>query len=314
LFLRSDQGEFILLREDHNNAQDRWSEHGLGHLLNPTDIQSDDRDWIAQAWIDMMLRAQSKPTKRSPFHDSPAVSRITISSPSVMRPFVQLNIGKDYCNQIKPFNFLLTVQVNKLGHPVGGDPERFRLIAPYELNPKRWLKNDWIDQYSGDKYRIITTGPHGTRRAARVKTYGEVLNEYEFHPEAKCADAQGKVCGKQTVGLLQRRHIQVARIRYIGKESNSLEEVDAGLVHSEQTVYTEYIDPRRDEWQAEILPAMKRVPLTVLQKESGFCRRMLMKARAGITRPHRKNRERLAAILRQFGLLNGLKDSSDAPL
>jgi hypothetical protein len=29
-------------------------------------------------------------------------------------------------------------------------------------------------------------------------------------------------------------------IRYIGKESNSLEEVDAGLFHSPENVYTEY--------------------------------------------------------------------------
>jgi hypothetical protein len=72
--------------------------------------------------------------------------------------------------------------------------------------------------------------------------------ECEFHPEAKCSDVDGNACGKQTVGLLQRRHIEIAQIKYIGKESNSLEEVDAGLVHSAQNVYTEYVDPRRDEW------------------------------------------------------------------
>ena len=46
---------------------------------------------------------------------------------------------------------------------------------------------------------------------------------------------------------MQRRHIRIDQIKYIGKESNSLEEVDAGLVHSEQNVYTEFPDPRRDE-------------------------------------------------------------------
>jgi hypothetical protein len=76
-----------------------------------------------------------------------------------------------------------------------------------------------------------------------VKTYGDVLQEYEFHPEAKCADAKGDACGEQSVGLLQRRHIQVGQIKYIGKESNNLEAVEAGLVHSPQNVYTEYTDP-----------------------------------------------------------------------
>jgi hypothetical protein len=43
---------------------------------------------------------------------------------------------------------------------------------------------------------------HGDRRTARVKTYGDVIHEYEFHAESKCADINSKPCGKQTVGLL----------------------------------------------------------------------------------------------------------------
>src|ERR1700733_11835711 len=56
-------------------------------------------------------------------------------------------------------------------------------------------------------------------------------------PEAKCADAKGHACEKQTIGLLQRRHIQVTQIKYIGKESNNLEEVESGLVQSARNVY-----------------------------------------------------------------------------
>jgi len=51
-------------------------------------------------------------------------------------------------------------------------------------------------------------------------------------------------CDKQTVGLLLRRHIKIDQIKYIGKESNNLEEVEAGLEHSKQNIYTEYPDPR----------------------------------------------------------------------
>jgi len=64
------------------------------------------------------------------------------------------------------------------------------------------------------------------------------VTEYEFHPEAKCADVSGNTCEKQTVGLLQRRHIKVDLIKCIGKESNSLETVDEGLEHSATNVYT----------------------------------------------------------------------------
>lgn len=218
-----------------------------------------------------------------------------------MKPFDGLNAGKKYADQIKPFNFLQSCHIIQLGHPIETDPERFHLVAPYESDPKKWLQADWFDQYSGERYRITTAGHHGTRDTARVKTYGDVLREHEFHPEAKCADANGNPCGKQTIGLLQRRHIRIEQIKYIGKESNSLEDVESGLVHSAHSIYTEYSDPRRDEWQTKILPALKKVSLNVLVKMSGISRRELKYVRAGRSRPHRKNRDMLASIVRRLG-------------
>jgi len=76
-----------------------------------------------------------------------------------------------------------------------------------------------------------------------VKTFADVVAEYEFHPESKCADVFGEPCQKQTTGVLQRRHVQIDLIKCIGKESNSLESVDEGLEHSEKNVYTLYDDP-----------------------------------------------------------------------
>lgn len=278
----------------------KHSEHGLGHLLNPTDPESADRDWIAQVWRNLVRRALSLPTQSLGFEDLPAIGRVTVGSPAVMRPLSSLNKGKAYPDQIKPFNFLRTCHVKQLGHPIGVDPERFHLIGPYEPDPRKWLKIDWIDQYTGKHYRITTAG-HPTRLTARVKTYGEILREYEFHPESKCADANGNPCGKRTVGLLQRRHVRIDQIRYIGKESNRLEDVESALIHSPEDVYTEYADPRRDEWETKIRPALKKVPLSVLVKMSGLSRRTVMKARAGCTRPHPRNRELLTSIIRPLG-------------
>jgi hypothetical protein len=133
----------------------------------------------------------------------------------------------------------------------------------------------WIDQYSGKKYSITTDADHGSRTAARVKTYGEVAREYEFHPESKCADAEGNPWDKPTIGLLQRRHVRIDLIRYIGKESNRLEDVDAGLIHSDYGVYTEYTDPKRDEWTLKILPALKQIPAANLLKACGMSRSAL---------------------------------------
>ena len=71
------------------------------------------------------------------------------------------------------------------------------------------------------------------------------------HPEAKCADPSGAPCSKQSIGLLGRRHVAIDSIIYIGKESNRLEEVKEQSLLDPDAVYTEYPDPRRNEWGHE---------------------------------------------------------------
>jgi hypothetical protein len=304
LFLSDkEDGEPTLLRDGVNNNDDRWSQHGLGHLLNPTDLTSEDRQWIAHVWLDIVRRAMGLAGKSLVFESLPAVGRITISSPAVLKPLARLNVGKKYVDQLKPFNFLLTCHVRRAGHPTGReiDQKHFHLVAPYESDPSKWSTIPWIDQYTGNQHAIMTAGNHGTRNAARVKTYNEVVREYEFHAESKCADISGNTCDKQTVGLLQRRHVQIDCIKYIGKESNSLEEVEAGIVHAEQNVYTEYPDPRRDEWLTRLLPALKVARLADLIIETGMSKRALLDLRAGRSRPHAKN---LAVIRRALQKLN----------
>jgi hypothetical protein len=228
---------------------------------------------------------------------------VTITSPKKMRSLAKLNLGKKYGDRLKPFNFLLSCHVKQFGHPPGIDPEKFHLVAPYESDPTRWVEMPWIDQYTGKHYQITTEGFHGSRFVARVKTYGDVLREYEFHPGSKSADAKGKPSGRQTIGLLQRRHIRVGQIIYIGKESNSLEEIESGTIHSAQSVYTEYPDPRRDEWQTKIVPALKKLPIAAIMHLSGKSRSMLVRALAGRSRPRPKNRQLLASIVHRLGML-----------
>jgi hypothetical protein len=117
------------------------------------------------------------------------------------------------------------------------------------------------------------------------------------------ADARGEPCGKQTVGLPQRRHVRIDRLIPIGKESNNLEEVEAGLVHSAENAHTVYPDPRRDEWQTKILPGLKKIPLPLLVKLSGMSRSALIEIRAGRSRAHRKNQTLLESIAQEIGKL-----------
>jgi hypothetical protein len=303
LFTLDENGEPVMLRKEANNITDRWSQHGLGHLLNPTDTNSSDRDWVGQVWLNMLRRAYRLPTPKLKFEAVPAAGRVSVGSPAAMRCFSSFNAGKSYLHQIKPFNFVLTCQVKQLGHPPGVDPQHFHLIAAYDGNAERWVETDWIDQYTSNLFRITTQGHHGSRETARVKTYGEMLREYEFHPEAKCADGEGSACERPTMGLLQRRHIQIALIKYIGKESNAIEDVEAGMVHAAESVYTEYCDPKRDEWSTKILPVLQKTPLSILVKETGFSRRALIYLRMGTSRPRRKTWERIALILRNLSLI-----------
>jgi hypothetical protein len=305
LFLYDHDGEPVLLRKGANSKDDHWSEHGLGHLLNP--IDPEDRDWISQVWNDIVHRALGFPAPELAFADSPAVGRVTIGSPVIMKRLEKLNDGKKYADQIKPFNFLLTSHVMPFGHPPGIDPERFQLIAPYESDSRKWRKMEWIDQYSGERYRISTAGHYVSRQTARVKTYGDVLSEYEFHPESKCADSSGNTCDKETIGLLQRRHIRIQKITYIGKESNKIEDVQSALIHSAQDVYTEYPNPRRDEWTTKYVPALerakKKTSLTNVASQIGISRRELIEWLAGRSRPHPKNQERIVTALEKLGLV-----------
>lgn len=305
LFLKPKTGKPQLLREGVNNKKDRWSRHGLGHLLNPSDPEASDRNWTGAVWDLIVRRSLGLKVRNLKFAHLPAIGRTTVSTPTLMKCLESLNAGKPYSDQIKPFNFLQTCHVNPFGHPNGVNAEKFHLISPYDPDPRKWLEKEWIDQHTGKRFRITTRGHCGSQQTARVKTYGDVVTEYEFHPEAKCADGSGEACQRQTIGLLQRRHVKIDQIKCIGKESNSLEDVDAGLLHSEKNAYTEYVDPKRDEWTTKIQPALKKVSLSVLVRECGerLSRRELIELRAGRSRPHRKTQELLVQVLKDLALL-----------
>jgi hypothetical protein len=124
--------------------------------------------------------------------------------------------------------------------------------------------------------------------------------EYEHHSESKCSDKHGTICDGQTRRLLYRRHIKIGDIILIGKESNNLEEVDAGREHSLENVYTVYSDPTRDSWERLIMPKLMKIPLSRLIAETGLSRRMLIKARTGQVRPHPRNQSILADAVQQL--------------
>ena len=89
---------------------------------------------------------------------------------------------------------------------------------------------------------------------------------------------------------------------FIGKESNKLEEVEEGSVPDAGDVYTEYPDPRRDEWKTKWLPMLRATPVPTLS-DQGVSRATIYAARAG-RELYGRTKDRLIAALRHVGGLS----------
>lgn len=126
----------------------KFSEHGLGHLLNPLDPDNltdhgGKKAWVAEIWHHI-LNNMNEPD----WFRHLAVSRFTATNPRLMAAFEtrdepkaikggQHDDGKTYRDQIKPFGFILAAHLPP-GTP--GDP---RLVAPYHADPRTWTELIW---------------------------------------------------------------------------------------------------------------------------------------------------------------------------
>jgi len=284
------------LEPDGRPVLRKWSEHGLGHLLNPVHPEDSDRDWIRALWEGIIAEAQGRPWEWPGWLNRPALGRITVSTPSLLRLFDALNRGKAYSEQIKPFNFLLTFFVAPFGHPERADPSRFQLVAPWNLDPTQWLKLICTDRYSGRRFKITTAGATGGDGVVRVKTYANELAEYKVHPELKNLGSDGRPCVRDTVGLLRPRPVAAISITYIGKESNRLDEVEAGIVHDPEEILTEYRDPRLDPWQALVLPVLRDRSGREISEALRLHPTTVKRVRAGRSAPRPEHRAALIAL------------------
>jgi hypothetical protein len=101
--------------------------------------------------------------------------------------------GKDkpYPERVKPFNFLGHAMPKPLrALPDGVAPDRFCLVAP-----------------AGERRRFVNRhDPKGAVYTAGVeftpKTYADLIEAYDRHPERKFAGPDGRPCQEQTRGLL----------------------------------------------------------------------------------------------------------------
>jgi len=272
------------------------SEHGLGHFLNPTDPGSEDREWIQALWRIIIQKAHGKEVDPLYWINRPTAVQTTVTSTPVLRAFRHLNEGRPYVDQIKPFNFMLTATGAKppAGIPLG---EPFRLIGPYESDPKRWEKTEWIDVHHPEAGPYAITTREGRPGRARIDTFADVLAKYETHPESKSLGPDGEPCGRSTVGLLGRRSVTVGKIVLIGKESNRLDERSRGelTVGDLDERITTYDD--HDEWHRLVLPRLRVIGANGVADAVGMSERRVRDVLAGRALPHARHRE----VLRTLG-------------
>jgi len=194
--------------EDVRDVRDirikKYSSHGLGHLL---DIDEE------AVWEDI-LAIHYEPSRReeilAKYDGQPAVSRMTISKASLHKRLATLNKGKPYDHQVKPSNFVLVGTAHRKD-PETGDP--IHPMAPF-VSP------------SSPKFRSIQYQPFIDYHTGRIytedtelywKSLRDVIEAYMDHPETKSVG---------DVGLLARRSltVELTGVKYIGKESNELDE------------------------------------------------------------------------------------------
>lgn len=248
------------------------SEHGLGQLLNPADPDTDDGSWIELVWASIVSARELD----VPWLDRPAVSRITASSPAVLQAFRFYNERLPFSDRVKPSNFLMSVHLTGFEAAARG---RFHLVAPYNRDPRQWRKLRWTDIYGGKTFAITTSV--GSASAVGVKSYRDVIEEYRTHPEYKSLSAGGTASSRDSRGLLRRRLVRVADARYIGKESNRIEDVELGLVPELGDVLSEYRQSPEDQWESLIVAWLRSVPERQASSVLGVSERQVRRYRAG---------------------------------
>ena len=274
------------------------SKHGLAHVVPPSNLTIE--EFIDAAWTYLIGLDEGFPVGAPEWLDDPAFSKLTITSPHTLRPFRRYNAEQQWTKQIKPFNFMLVAHVAPDGYPTGVDPAKFRLVAPYTTDRSQWIALLWRNLYEpdGHSYRVSTT-PHDALNGPRpstvadVMTYRTLLHRYRQHPESKYADDGGKPCAGNTRGLLHRCNVSPQRIAIIGKETNELDDVNAGLYGTLDEVKNTY--RTIDVELAEALAVTAHLSGRQLAQMLGVDRRTVDRIRNGAT-PRENLRRRLLAV------------------
>ena len=215
------------------------SAHGLGQYLAPYDaddaptsipppsVPLDDIGvdrWQYDLWYKIIQAAlDGHPDQVDlSYHDAlkqPAVSRYGATKPALLRWFEAFNRGREYPNQVKPFNFLNAYHARPQFELSDAEqwaaPKRGRPRKQTDLKPIAAFNRN-ISEAAKGAFDRETGKPIC---ATELKTYAEALAQYHLRPETKFLNGDYR-----DRGLTERRHVIATKLLHIGKEANKWEE------------------------------------------------------------------------------------------
>jgi hypothetical protein len=288
---------YVLFTLDENGKPviRKASAHGLGHLRPP--YQAEDAPahlpkpqipleeigvdrWQHDLWLKIIEAALAGHPDQVDLSDlpnmaEPAISRYATSTPELLARFKDFNDGKEWDDQVKPFNFFVAFQVSAIA--------RAKAIANGTFH-EEWLKKDGpspIAPFDKDVTRAANkcfdrvTGKPVPKTL--LATYREVLSDYHLHAEAKFLNGEPFDRGRT-----QRQPVRATAIELIGKEANRWEEqfylgededaqISCGLLPSSDTFHDRLGRFIRKFGLARVaeVAGVSRPPLTKLFKTKG---------------------------------------------
>lgn len=178
--------------------------HGLGHVTNPFKRELKEGDqWHKRLWEDILrvhFHPDELPDVLEKYENYAVISKLAVSTGTILKRFKKMNEGQNFDKQIKPFNFMLVGN----GATVNEKGKKVKPLAPYNNNPQVAIENEFIDYNTGETLQ----------GREYWKPLSDVFLDYIDHPEAKF---------EGDIGVLQRRHLTPTGCVYIGKEANKVE-------------------------------------------------------------------------------------------
>jgi hypothetical protein len=122
------------------------------------------------------------------------------------------------------------------------------------------------------------------------------LSDYLANPEPKSLAPDGALCAPEAAGLLRRRPVRLATLSHIGKESNQLEDVQAGMVEGLDEVVNEYDDFYTRVFTPLALPVLQRLGVRETARRADLAPATVSVALRQGSRPRPRHVQRLFAV------------------